>query len=76
MIPEVKIPKSPKKTLTPTNQCFTTELQETLSCDGQVTWFRQTAESIFVHAEMHAVKKMAKIFQNHLLRQADFALTN
>ena len=76
MIPEVKIPSSPKKTLTPTNQCFTTELQETLSCDGQVTWFRQTAESIFVHAEMHAVKNMAKSFQNHLLSQADFALTN
>ena len=65
MIPEVKIPNSPKETLTPKNQRFTTELQEILSCDGKVTLFRQTAESIFVHAEMHAVKNMAKIFQNH-----------
>lgn len=65
MIPEVKIPSSPKETPTPANQRFTIELQETLSCDGQVTRFRQTAESIFVHTEMHAIKKMAKIFQNH-----------
>ena len=63
MIPEVKIPKSPQK------NSYTYKSMLYYWAPGNSilrwAWFRQTAESIFVHAEMHAVKNMAKIFQNH-----------